>query len=213
MIYLALSGFCTKIKFSNNIVVTWDILGKIYSYYCISQRCFCVHLRNQSTALCAVYLNQYRGCVIIREIDFLLKICWSIPCLHPSWRVLTWMSQSYVVNWVIVQFSWSDKLLTAVDDMLQGLKFTILFIIADIFWVKEQEQEGQKTEQQKIHSPFFFHSPLQIFHSPWGEPFTQLGSTGISHCYSMWQTVHQCGHHIILQDVSLPNCVSRWRWN
>ena len=30
------------------------------------------------------------GCVILREIDFLLKIFWSIPCLHPSWKVLTW---------------------------------------------------------------------------------------------------------------------------
>jgi len=29
------------------------------------------------------------GCVILREIDFLLKICWSIPCLHPSWKVHT----------------------------------------------------------------------------------------------------------------------------
>ena len=30
------------------------------------------------------------GCVILREIDFLLKICWSIPCLHPSWKVHAW---------------------------------------------------------------------------------------------------------------------------
>ena len=30
------------------------------------------------------------GCVILREIDFLLKICWSIPCLHPSWKAHTW---------------------------------------------------------------------------------------------------------------------------
>jgi len=29
------------------------------------------------------------GCVILREIDFLLKICWSIPCLHPLWKVHT----------------------------------------------------------------------------------------------------------------------------
>ena len=29
------------------------------------------------------------GCVILREIDFLLKICRSIPCLHPSWKVHT----------------------------------------------------------------------------------------------------------------------------
>ena len=31
------------------------------------------------------------GCVILREIDFLLKICWSIPCLHPLWKVHTWI--------------------------------------------------------------------------------------------------------------------------
>jgi len=31
------------------------------------------------------------GCVILREIDFLLKICSSIPCLHPSWKVHTWI--------------------------------------------------------------------------------------------------------------------------
>ena len=34
---------------------------------------------------------QDRGCVMLREIDFLLKICWSIPCLHPSWKVHTWI--------------------------------------------------------------------------------------------------------------------------
>jgi len=27
--------------------------------------------------------------VILSEIVFLLKICWSIPCLHPSWKVPT----------------------------------------------------------------------------------------------------------------------------
>ena len=31
------------------------------------------------------------GCVILREIDFQLTICWSIPCLHPSWKVHTWI--------------------------------------------------------------------------------------------------------------------------
>jgi len=31
------------------------------------------------------------GCVILCEIDFILKICWSIPCLHPSWKVHTWI--------------------------------------------------------------------------------------------------------------------------
>jgi len=36
---------------------------------------------------------QFSGlrCVILREIDFLLKICWSTPCLHPSWKVHTWI--------------------------------------------------------------------------------------------------------------------------
>jgi len=34
---------------------------------------------------------QDRGCVILREIDFLLKMCWSIPCLHSSWKVHTWI--------------------------------------------------------------------------------------------------------------------------
>ena len=34
---------------------------------------------------------QHWGCIILREIDFLLKICWSIPCLHPSWKVHTWL--------------------------------------------------------------------------------------------------------------------------
>ena len=38
------------------------------------------------------YLNKDWGCVILREIDFLLKICWSIPCLHLSWKVHTWIA-------------------------------------------------------------------------------------------------------------------------
>jgi len=35
------------------------------------------------------------GCVILREIDFLLKICWSIPCLHPSWKVHTLLRKAF----------------------------------------------------------------------------------------------------------------------
>ena len=34
------------------------------------------------------------GCVILREIEFLLKICWSIPCLHPSWKVHALLSHN-----------------------------------------------------------------------------------------------------------------------
>ena len=45
------------------------------------------HSRVWSTTL--VYLNKDWGCVIFREIDFLLKIWWSIPCLRPSWKVQT----------------------------------------------------------------------------------------------------------------------------
>ena len=38
-------------------------------------------------------------CVILREIDFLSKICWSIPCLHPSSRVLIWLWRTnYIVE-------------------------------------------------------------------------------------------------------------------
>jgi len=32
-------------------------------------------------------LNKGWGCAILREIAFLLKICWSLPCLQPSLKV------------------------------------------------------------------------------------------------------------------------------
>ena len=41
--------------------------------------------------------------VILREIDFLLKICWSIACLHPSWKVHTcktkWRPSAVTCPW------------------------------------------------------------------------------------------------------------------
>jgi len=43
---------------------------------------------NLSPVSFACYFQNW-GCVILREIDFLLKICWSIPCVHPSWKVHT----------------------------------------------------------------------------------------------------------------------------
>jgi len=46
------------------------------------------------------YLNKDWGCVILREIDFLLKIYWLIPCLHPSWKVHSW-TKYYVVTWTV----------------------------------------------------------------------------------------------------------------
>ena len=52
------------------------------------QRCFTCGVTTNEY-LWAIYLNKVWGCVILREIDFLLKICWSIPCFHPSWKVHT----------------------------------------------------------------------------------------------------------------------------
>jgi len=53
------------------------------------------------------------GCVILREIDFLLKICWSIPCLYPSWKVPPFLHHKYdtisfyeVVNAEFVNIKW-----------------------------------------------------------------------------------------------------------
>jgi len=44
------------------------------------------------------YLNKDWGCVILREIDFPLKLCWSIPCLHPPWKVHTWIEIGASLN-------------------------------------------------------------------------------------------------------------------
>ena len=41
-----------------------------------------------------MWITKGWGCVILREIDFLLKICWSIPCWHQSWKVHTWTHSS-----------------------------------------------------------------------------------------------------------------------
>jgi len=43
------------------------------------------------------------GCVILREIDFLLKICWSIPCLHPSWQEYKYIFRCCIEYISIVQ--------------------------------------------------------------------------------------------------------------
>ena len=69
------------------------------------------------------------GCVILHEIDFYLKICWWIPCLHPSWKVHTcaktlcsspnrsgvncyvrvWNTQCLQLNGTIYQCSYSTR--------------------------------------------------------------------------------------------------------
>jgi len=56
-------------------------------------------------------------------------------------------------------------------------------MMADTFWVKKHTQdkrmlsEDTKNYERKIQLSLFFHSPLQQFHSPWGEQFTRLRST------------------------------------
>jgi len=40
---------------------------------------------------------------MLRKIDFLLKICWSTPCLHPSWKVHTWIEILHVQVWIIAK--------------------------------------------------------------------------------------------------------------
>jgi len=49
------------------------------------------------------------GWVILREIDFLLKICWSIPCLHPSWKVPTLAPVWQFITATLTCFSVADK--------------------------------------------------------------------------------------------------------
>jgi len=31
------------------------------------------------------------ACAVVKGLMGILKICWSIPCLHPSWKVYTWI--------------------------------------------------------------------------------------------------------------------------
>jgi len=50
-----------------------------------------------------------------------------------------------VVNSSIIRFSWSDKLLAAVDVKLERLKFAIFLMIADMCWIKKQEPDDAKT--------------------------------------------------------------------
>ena len=61
---------------------------------------FCYFSLNFSPVSFACNFQDW-GCVILREIDFLLKICWSIPCLHRSWKVHTW---TIVAIWRKVRF-------------------------------------------------------------------------------------------------------------
>ena len=46
-----------------------------------------------------------------------------------------------VVNYITVRCSWSGKLLSVLDEMLERLKFAILFIIVDIWLVKNKSKK------------------------------------------------------------------------
>jgi len=50
-----------------------------------------------------------------------------------------------------------------------------------------------------LHSPLFFRSPLQRFHSPWGEPFTRLRSNvprKLSHYWNLKWTMKFSLYHL-----------------
>ena len=89
----------TKYPFFKYVLSTMGVSKESISKFLIGNR-FHVKLRIlslYSNRFCLnkvwewFYLNKDWGCVILREIDFLLKICWSLPCLHPSWKVHTWI--------------------------------------------------------------------------------------------------------------------------
>ena len=73
------------------VLSTIGVSKESISKFLIGNR-FHVKLRNLSPYSNRIFFfNKDWGCVILREIDFQLKICWSIPCLHPSWKVHTWI--------------------------------------------------------------------------------------------------------------------------
>ena len=93
-----LSSFCDdsnlRISLFKYVLSTMGVSKESISEFLIGNR-FHVKLRILSPYSIRAYSIRslfYKdwGCVILREIDFLLKICWSIPCLHPSWKVNTW---------------------------------------------------------------------------------------------------------------------------
>ena len=93
-----LSSFCDDsnlhISLFKNVLSTMGVSKESISKFLIGNR-FHVKLRIFSPESFACNFQDW-GCVILREIYFLLKICWSIPYLHPSWKVHTWIFQGYL---------------------------------------------------------------------------------------------------------------------
>ena len=73
-----------------------------------------------------VLMNKDWRCVILRKIDFLLKICWSILCLTPLWRVRTWIHSSLSIFCLVCVFN-----------LLTGI-FTLLFWVNLICFIKKR---------------------------------------------------------------------------
>ena len=76
------------------VLSTMGVRKESISKFLIGNR-FHVKLRILSPYSNRVYLNN------LREIDFLLKICWWIPCLHPSWKVHTCKTSSIKIWFVL----------------------------------------------------------------------------------------------------------------
>jgi len=84
----------TKFLIGNRFHIKLGILSPY------SNRFSSVLIQIESSVLIQIkfYLNKDWECIILHEIDFLLKICWSIPCLHQSWKVHTWIETCASLN-------------------------------------------------------------------------------------------------------------------
>ena len=96
-----------------------------------------------------------------------------------------------VAAWTIERIFWSDKLLIALNEKLERLKFTIVFVIAD------KNQRMQKLSNRMFIHPSFtpvLSFALQNFHSSWGEPFIWLRSTSENNTLCVVDTfsAHRC---------------------
>ena len=98
--------------------------------------CFC--------AICPFYLNKDWGCVILREIDFLLKICWSIRCLHSSWKVHTWIEICASLN--------HRKKMKADGSRLIPRKHTETLVLLSVFFRKYDFRWPNKNDWAKAYN-------------------------------------------------------------
>jgi len=93
-------------------------------------------------------LHKNCGCVILREIDFLLKICWSIPCLHPSWKVHTTIWCLFVCRWCLPRILRQ----TVVSFVTLCANYSCGFQRSGIFYFEKIFLEGFAPSVQLKHS-------------------------------------------------------------